>query len=93
MFLTPADIILFVLAIMILLVFGGCIYAFFRAVFNFIGSEGKDDKVKTAWNSVRYMVIGLFLTIMLLFAVPPLLKMFKLPDADAYSTKAIFQKV
>jgi hypothetical protein len=25
--------------------------------------------------------------------VPPLLKMFKLPDADAYSTKAIFQKV
>ena len=30
---------------------------------------------------------------MLLFAVPPLLKMFKLPDAESYSTKAIFVKV
>ena len=93
MFLTPADIILFVLAIMVLLVFLGCIYAFFSAVFYFIGSEGKEEKVKTAWNSIRYMVIGLFLTIMLLFAVPPLLKMFKLPDADSYSTRAIFTKM
>jgi hypothetical protein len=57
MFLTPADIILFVVAVMVLLVFCGCIYAFFRAVFHFIGSEGKDDKVKTARNSVRYMII------------------------------------
>ena len=93
MFLTPADIILFVLAIMVLLVFCGCIYAFFRAVFYFIGSEGKEDKVKTARNSIRYMVIGLFLTIMLLFAVPPLLKVFKLPGSESYSTQAIFKKM
>ena len=93
MFLTPADIILFVLAILVLLVFCGCIYAFFRAVFYFISSEGKEDKVKNAWNSIRYMVIGLFLTLMLLFAVPPLLKVFKLPGSEAFSTQGIFRKM
>ena len=30
---------------------------------------------------------------MLLFAVPPLLRTFKLPNSEAFSTKAIFTKV
>ncbi|MDR2190069.1 MAG: hypothetical protein LBP53_02535 [Candidatus Peribacteria bacterium] len=67
MFQSAEDIILFVLALAVLVVFFGCIYAFFRAIFLFIFSKGEDAKVKAAWNSIRYMIIGLFLTIMLLF--------------------------
>jgi hypothetical protein len=66
-FQSAEDIILFILAIAILLIFIGCIYAFFHAIFLFIFSKGEETKVKAAWNSIRYMIIGLFLTIMLLF--------------------------
>jgi len=54
---SPADIILFILAIVVLLVFIGCIYAFFAAVWHFIRSKGEEKEVKAAWNSIRYMVI------------------------------------
>jgi hypothetical protein len=67
MFQSSEDIILFILALTVLIVCLGCIYAFFRAIFLFIFSKGEDAKVKAARNSIRYMIIGLFLTIMLLF--------------------------
>jgi hypothetical protein len=67
MFQSSEDIILFILALAILIVFLGCIYAFFSAIFLFIFSKGEDAKVKAAWNSIRYMILGVFLTIMLLF--------------------------
>ena len=67
MFDKPEDVVLFVLAIAVLIVFGGCIYAFFQAIFLFIFSKGDDAVHKKARNSIRYMVIGLFLVIMFLF--------------------------
>ena len=90
---SPEDIILFILAIAVLIVFAGCIYAFFRAIFLFIFSKGEDAQVKAAWNSIRYMIIGLFLTIMLLFVGPSLLKLFKLPNSEAYTARNVFAKI
>ncbi|MDR0860001.1 MAG: hypothetical protein LBO09_03285 [Candidatus Peribacteria bacterium] len=87
------DIILFAFAVAVLIVFAGCIYAFFRAIFLFIFSKGEDAKVKAAWNSIRYMVIGLFLTIMLLFAGPQLLRMFKVQNYEVYTAKNVFTKI
>jgi len=93
MFQKPEDIILFILAVAVLLVFVGCIYAFFQAIFLFIFSKGADDKVKGAWNSIRYLIIGLFLTIMLLFIGPQLLKRVNMPNAEVYTAKSIFAKI
>ena len=90
---SPEDIILFILAIAVLIVFWGCIYAFFRAIFLFIFSKGEDAKVKAAWNSIRYMIIGLFLTIMLLFVGPSLLRLFRLPNYEAYTARNVFVKI
>ena len=93
MFNSAEDIILFVLAVAVLIVFAGCIYAFFRAIFLFIFSKGEDDKVKAARNSIRYMIIGLVLTIMLLFIGPQLLRLFRLPNSEVYTARNVFSKI
>jgi hypothetical protein len=93
MFQSSEDIILFILALAVLIVFLGCIYAFFRAIFLFIFSKGEDAKVKAARNSIRYMIIGLFLTIMLLFLGPQLLKLFRLQNHEVYTARNVFVKM
>jgi len=89
----PADVILFAFAVIVLIVLIGCIWAFFYAIFLFIFSKWDDAKVKSAWNSIRYMIIGLFLTVMLLFLGPTLLKTFNMWNSDDYSAKHIFVKI
>ena len=95
LFKTSEDIILFALAIIILIVFLGCIYAFFRAIFLFIFSNGAEDKIKKARDTIRYMVIGLFLTIMLLFVGPYVMKLFASESVDTskYTVKNVFNKI
>lgn len=89
----PADVILFVLSLIVLIVLIGCIRAFFYAIFMFIFSKWDDAKAKSAWNSVRYMVIGLLLTVMLLFMWPWLLKLFRMDNSEDYSARNIFSKI
>ena len=90
----PADIILFILAVLVLIVFCGCIWAFFYAIFLFIFSKWDDWKVKSAWNSIRYMIIGIFLTVMLLFMGPLLLRFFWGNDNWYwYSLSGLFTKM
>ena len=89
----PADVILLVFALIVLIVLVWCIWAFFYAVFLFIFSRWDDAKVKSAWNGIRYMIIWLFMTVMLLFMGPTILKMFRLQNSDDYSAKYIFVKV
>ena len=89
----PADVILFVFALIVLIVLVWCIWAFFYAVFLFIFSRWDDWKVKSAWNGIRYMIIWLFMTVMLLFMWPTILRLFRLQNAETYSAKYIFVKV
>lgn len=89
----PADVILFIFALIVLVVLVWCIWAFFYAVFLFIFSRWDEWKVKSAWNCIRYMIIGLFITVMLLFMWPTILKVFRVQNADDYSAKYIFVKV
>jgi hypothetical protein len=89
----PADVILFIFALIVLVVLVWCIRAFFYAVFLFIFSRWDDWKVKTAWNAIRYMIIGLFLYVMVLFMWPTILRLFRVQNADNYSAKFIFVKV
>jgi formate hydrogenlyase subunit 3/multisubunit Na+/H+ antiporter MnhD subunit len=95
LFKTSEDIILFALAIVILIVFLWCIYAFFCAIYLFIFSNGAEDKIKKAWDTIRYMVIGLFLTIFLLFVWPQVIKLFASDSVDTskYTVKNVFNKI
>ena len=89
----PADVILFVFALLVLVVLVWCLWAFFYAIFLFIFSKWDDSKVKSAWNSIRYMIIWLFLSVMIIFMWPSILKLFRVQNADDYSARNIFVKV
>ena len=89
----PADVILFVFALIVLVALVWCIWTFFYAIFLFIFSKWDDSRVKIAWNAIRYMIIWLFITVMLLFIAPTLLKIFRVPNPENYSAKFIFAKV
>jgi len=67
------EILLSLLAIVIILIFVGSLYAFFYAIFLFIFSSGDAEKIKKAWNSIRYMILGIVLTIAILFLFPVVL--------------------
>lgn len=95
LFKTSEDLVLFILAIVILVVFIGCIYAFFRAIILFIFSQGAEDKIKKARDTIRYMLIGLFATVLLLFFGPTLIKRFSSDkvDTSVYTVKNVFTKM
>jgi uncharacterized BrkB/YihY/UPF0761 family membrane protein len=64
------DVILTVLAIFIILILIGTIYSIIRAIIQFIFSNGDNEKIKKAWNGIRYTIIGMIITIVLLFIFP-----------------------
>ncbi|PZM87566.1 MAG: hypothetical protein DLD55_00600 [candidate division SR1 bacterium] len=84
------EIVLYALGAIVLIISGGCIYAFLRAIFLFIFSKGDEKEIKSAWSSIRYMILGMFFTVMLLFVSPTLLKFMNVQGADKYTPKAIF---
>ncbi len=85
-------IILTILAIVVLVVCVGCIYAFVRAIYMFIFSHGDWEKIKQAYSSIRFMILWILLTVMLLFIFPLILKWMKVPDSDTYNAKNIFNR-
>ena len=89
---TVSDIILFILAAMVILIAAWCIFSFVRAIFFFIFSQGKDEKIKKAWNSIRYMIIWIFLTVILLFLFPQIFRWVWLENYERYNAKNIFNK-
>ena len=86
-----SNLILNVFGIMVLLVFIWVIYAIVYAVFMFIFSWWNEEKIKKAWNSIRYAVLGFILTLLILFAVPWVLKLLKVPGYNYYTTENIFK--
>lgn len=90
--LTFEYIVLTILAVMVLAVVIGSIYAFVRAIIMFIFSHGETDQIKKAWSSIRFMILGIFLTIILLFVFPLVFRWMKVPNADEYAAKNIFTR-
>lgn len=86
------NVILTILALIVLVICGWCIYAFIRAIFLFIFSQGDNEKITAAWNSIRYMIIGIIFTISLLFVFQYLFKWMHVPGYELYSAKNIFTK-
>lgn len=65
-------IVLSILAGLVILIFGGAIYAFFLAIWLFIFSGGNEEKIKRAWTSLRFMILGIIMTLVFLFVFPVL---------------------
>ncbi len=86
------NVILIILAIVIIAISVWSIYAFIRAILLFIFSQGKEEKIKKAWNSIRFMIMWIFLTVLLLFMFPLVFKRMWLEDYEEYSAKNIFNK-
>jgi len=86
-----SNIMLSVLAILVLLVFWGVIYAIVYAIFMFIFSGWNEEKIKKAWNSIRYAVLGFILTLIILFAIPGALRALKVPGYQYYTSSNIFK--
>jgi len=86
------NMLLTVLALIILLICGGCVYAFVHAIFLFIFSHGEEDKKKSAWNGIRYMIIGVILTIFLLTIFPVVFRQLKVSGYEVYTAKNVFER-
>lgn len=91
-FLWMENMLLTVLALIVLLICGGCVYAFVHAIFLFIFSHGEEDKKKSAWNGIRYMIIGVILTIFLLTIFPVIFKQLKVTGYEIYTAKNVFER-
>jgi formate hydrogenlyase subunit 3/multisubunit Na+/H+ antiporter MnhD subunit len=89
---TIQNAILIILALVVIVICAWCIYAFIRAIFFFIFSQWKDDKIKKAWNSIRYMIMWIFLTVTFLFVFPLIFKWVWLDHSEVYTAKNIFNK-
>lgn len=84
--------ILTILAVIVIIVFGGSIYSLVLAIFQFIFSHGEAEKIKKAWNNIRYMIIGLIFTIALLFIFPLVFRVLEVQGYKVYTAKNIFNR-
>lgn len=87
-----SEVVLTILAIVVLVIFGWAIYAFIIAIFQMIFSRGEQEKVKKAWNNIRYMIIWIILSIFFLFILPFILKRMEIDWYEKYTAKNIFEK-
>lgn len=86
------NLIITILAIVVIIIFGWAIYTFLVAIFQFIFSKWDAEKVKKAWNNIRYMILGILFSIILLFIFPLVVKRLEIPWYKNYTAKNIFSK-
>lgn len=81
-----------VLAIIVIIIFWGSIYAFILAIFQFIFSRWEEAKRKKAWDTIRYMILWIILTIFLLYLFPIAFEKLKIEWYKQYTAQKIFQR-
>lgn len=86
------SIILTILAAIVIIICAWCIYALVAAILKFVFSGGDTEKIKQARNSIRYMIIGIILTMVLLFLFPYVFQFLSVPGYKVYTAQNIFQK-
>lgn len=91
-FSTLENVVLTILWIVIIVIFAGAIYAFLMSIFQLIFSRWEAEKVKKAWNNIRYMILWVVLSIILLFVAPIIFERFQIPWYKVYTAQNIFKK-
>ena len=89
---TMADVVLTIFAIIVIIVIAGCLYSFIRAIILFVFSWSKEENKKKWRNSIRFMIIGLLLTVVLFIIFPFILKWMNVDLGEDYSAKKVFNK-
>lgn len=92
-FTSVEDIIQTILAILVIVIFLGAVYALIRSILLFIFSHGDTENKKKARNWIRFMIIGLILTVILLFLFQYILKYIGVESYEQFSASKIFEKV
>lgn len=89
---TIEEFVLLILAVVVIVIFWWAIAAFFIAIFQFIFSKWDSEKIKKAWNTIRYMLLWIILTILLLFIFPVVFERLEIPWHEQYTAQNIFEK-
>ncbi len=82
-----------ILALIVIVIFFGAIYAFVRSIWIFIFSHWEVEEKKKAWNWIRFMIIWVMLTIVLIFFFKYILKFLGVVNYEDYSAENIFARV
>lgn len=85
------DVILTILAVLVILILVGTIYSIIRAIIQFVFSNGDGEKIKKAWNGIRYTIIGMIITIFLLFFFPIIFQKVS-SQGKSYTATAILER-
>lgn len=85
------SLLLIIISVLIIIVFWWAIYSFFHAIFLFIFSAWDAEKIKKAWNSIRFMILWIFLTLFFLFIFPILFKRLGMPNYEKFEADNIFR--
>ena len=86
------DILLTILAILVIMILVGTIVSIIRAIISFVFSNGDNDKIKKAWNGIRYAILGLIMTVLLLFIFPIVFQRLGAQSVTNYSARAILER-
>jgi Na+-driven multidrug efflux pump len=86
------DILLTILAILVIMILVGTIYSIVSAIISFVFSNGDNDKIKKAWNGIRYAILGLIMTVLLLFIFPIIFQRLWANTTTNYSARAILER-
>jgi hypothetical protein len=86
------NIILTIFALIVIVIFGGAIYTFIRSIIVFIFSHGDEEKINNAMNGIRYMILGVFLSIVFLFLFPYVFQKIRVPGYQIYTAQNIFAR-
>ena len=82
-----------VVAIAIAAIFIMSIVSFFLAIWDFIRSEWEEETKKKWWNRIRFMMVGILLTIFFLFMLPLLIKYLGIDGYQMFNAQNIFSRI
>ncbi len=82
-----------VIALVVIAVFVMAIVSFLMAIRDFIRSEWEEEEKKKWWNRIRFMMIGVILTIVFLILFPLFLRQLWVIYYEIFSAPNIFNRV
>jgi hypothetical protein len=77
----------------VIAVFVMAIVSFVMAIWDFVRSEWEEAEKKKWWNRIRFMMIGIILTIVFLILFPLLLRQLWVINYEMFSAPNIFSRV
>jgi hypothetical protein len=87
---TIQSFVMIILSGLVIIIFIWSIYSFFMAIFQFVFSKWNPEKIKKAWNWIRYMLLWIIMTVFLLIILPTVLEKLHVPWYEIYTAKNIF---